>query len=66
MISNMKWVIVGAETGNRKDKVIPKREWVENIVKACCNARIPLYMKRNLADVWNDTLIQQFPVQMGG
>ena len=26
-------IIIGAETGNRKDKVIPPKEWVENIVK---------------------------------
>lgn len=27
-------IIIGAETGNRKDKVVPKKEWVENIVKS--------------------------------
>lgn len=26
-------IIIGAETGNRKNKVIPKKEWIENIVK---------------------------------
>lgn len=30
----VKWIIIGAETGNRKDKIMPKREWVENIVEA--------------------------------
>ncbi len=30
-----KWIIIGAETGRRKDKVIPKREWVEEIVESC-------------------------------
>ena len=63
MISNMKWVIVGAETGNRKGKVTPKREWIENIVRACCNSRIPLYMKRNLESVWKEPLIQEFPYE---
>lgn len=29
------WIIVGAETGSRKDKVIPRREWIENIVEQC-------------------------------
>ena len=27
-------IIIGAETGNRKDKVIPKKEWILNIVDA--------------------------------
>lgn len=27
-------IIIGAETGNRKDKVIPKKEWIMNIVNA--------------------------------
>ncbi len=25
------WVIVGAETGHRKDKVIPKRDWIRSL-----------------------------------
>ena len=27
-------IIIGAETGNRKGKVIPKKEWIDNIVKS--------------------------------
>lgn len=30
---SIKWVIIGAETGNRKDKVVPEKKWVEDIVK---------------------------------
>lgn len=29
------WFIVGAETGRRKDKVIPERKWIEDIVNEC-------------------------------
>ena len=29
------WVILGAETGNRRGKVIPEKEWVEDIVRRC-------------------------------
>ena len=28
------WVIVGAETGNRKGKITPERDWIRNIMKA--------------------------------
>ena len=58
------WVIVGAETGNRKGKIIPKREWIENIVNACREAKIPVFLKKNLADagVWGKKeLIQEYP-----
>ncbi len=55
------WVIVGAETGRRKDKVIPKREWIENIVSDCKKYDIPLFMKSSLSDIWGEPLIQEFP-----
>lgn len=55
------WVIVGAETGNRKDKVIPKREWIVKIVNQCRASNVPVFMKNSLADVWGEPLIQEFP-----
>lgn len=58
------WVIVGAETGRRKDKVIPKREWIEHILTYCNNNNIPLFMKSSLAEIWGEPLIQEFPAQL--
>ena len=55
------WVIVGAETGRRKDKVIPKREWIEQIVEDCRKYGIPIFMKSSLAEIWGESLIQEFP-----
>lgn len=55
------WVIIGAETGNRKDKVIPKREWVDEIVKKYQGYGIPVFMKESLAEIWGEPLIQEFP-----
>ncbi|MCL2174429.1 MAG: phage Gp37/Gp68 family protein [Treponema sp.] len=47
------WIIIGAETGNRKDKIIPKKEWIENIVNYCREKNVPVFMKNNLAkEVW--------------
>ena len=57
----IKWVIIGAETGNRKGKVIPKREWIESIVAACRAASVPVFLKNNLVDIWGEPLIQEFP-----
>lgn len=58
------WVIIGAETGRRKDKITPKREWIENIVSDCKKYDIPIFMKFSLADIWGEPLIQEFPKQL--
>ena len=55
------WVIIGAETGNRKGKIIPKRAWIEAILENCRATETPIFMKNNLADVWGESLIQEFP-----
>lgn len=57
-----KWVIVGAETGNRKDKVIPKREWIEKIVEDCAFRKIPVFMKDSLVPiVGEENMLREFP-----
>ena len=55
------WIIVGAETGRRKNKIVPKREWIEQIVEDCREFDIPLFMKSSLAEIWGEPLIQEFP-----
>ena len=55
------WVIVGAETGSRKGKVIPKKEWVENIVNYCRQKNIPVFLKNSLRDIWKEPLVQEYP-----
>ena len=62
--SFFEWIIVGAETGRRKDKVIPKREWIEKLVDLCNKAEIPIFMKSSLADIWGEPLIQEFPKEL--
>ena len=42
------WVILGAETGNRTDKVKPRREWVDQIAEFCAENEIPVFYKDNL------------------
>lgn len=58
------WIIIGAETGRRKDKVIPEREWIEDILEDCRQRNIPLFMKSSLADIWGEPLIQEFPKEL--
>lgn len=47
----IKQVIVGAETGNRKGKVIPKKEWIDSIVKACDEGNVRVFMKESLRKI---------------
>lgn len=56
------WFIIGAETGNRKNKVVPKREWIEEIVYECKGNNKPVFMKESLKDIWKKPLIQEYPL----
>lgn len=55
------WVILGAETGNRADKVTPRREWVDQITQFCAENEIPVFFKENLREHFNDLPASAFP-----
>lgn len=48
------WVILGAETGSRPDKVTPRREWVDQIAEFCAENEIPVFYKDNLRAHFQD------------
>jgi len=56
------WVIIGAETGNRKGKIIPKRECITEIVDYCQFVNIPVFLKDSLKEIWGKELIQEYPM----
>lgn len=55
------WIIVGAETGNRKGKITPKREWVDEIAEKCKASGTPLFMKESLRGLMGADFRQEFP-----
>lgn len=55
------WVIVGAETGNRKDKVVPKKDWIMEILDECRERGKPIFMKESLRDLMGADFVQEFP-----
>lgn len=55
------WVIFGAETGNRKDKVVPEKEWVDNAVQMCRNIGAKVFMKESLREIMGEDFTQEFP-----
>ena len=64
VINYVDWVIIGAETGRRRGKVIPDRKWIEDIVNECKENNTPVFMKSSLADIWEEPLIQEFPNEL--
>lgn len=61
--SNFDWIIVGAETGSRPEKVVPEYDWILDINNYCVLRNIPLFEKNNLKKegILSRPLIQQFP-----
>lgn len=55
------WIIIGAETGNRKDKVKTERRWVEHICEYATRTGKPVFMKESLHDLMGDDFRQEFP-----
>lgn len=55
------WIIIGAETGNRKGKVIPEKAWVEEIARQANENRIPIFMKESLRGIMGEDFRQEFP-----
>jgi protein gp37 len=55
------WVVIGAETGNRKNKIIPHRDWIKAIVDEFRFWKTPVFMKNSLKDIWGEPLIQEYP-----
>jgi hypothetical protein len=50
-----------SRSGNRKGKIIPKKEWIENIARECEYNDIPVFMKNSLSGIWQGELVQEFP-----
>jgi protein gp37 len=63
----IEWVIVGAETGNRKSKILPELEWIIDLVESAEKADVPVFLKDNLPEEIGSALgshIQDFPGAM--
>ena len=54
-------VIIGAETGNRKGKVVPERAWVDSIAAQCADMGIPVFYKDSVRKLFHDLPASRFP-----
>ncbi len=62
-IDFMDWIIIGAETGSRRKKVIPRQEWIKAIVREAKAIGISVFMKhsKELEGIWGRDLVQELP-----
>lgn len=59
------WVIIGAETGSRKGKVIPSSDWIEEFVENCTKADMPVYMVDSLKEIVSEACMRkEFPTYL--
>ena len=47
----LKWVIIGAETGRNAGKVIPKAEWIKDILASADATDTPVFMRSSMESV---------------
>ena len=64
--SRWEWVVIGAETGNSKNKVVPKKEWIQEIADICLQEGTPVFMKESLRGLMGEDFKQEFPWQRHG
>lgn len=59
------WIIIGAETGNRKNRVVPPKDWIEDIAEWCEKSGIPVFMKDSLIPIVGDeNMRREFPEKL--
>lgn len=64
LFPNIDWIIVGAETGNRKGKVIPEKSWINSLTEWANMEDIPVFMKDSLKRLMGEEFKQVLPEQL--
>ena len=65
LFKKVKWIILGAETGRRNNKIVPKVEWISDIMAQADNMGIPIFMKDSLLPIVGEkNMRREFPEQL--
>lgn len=65
LLQRIDWIILGAETGRNKNKVVPEFEWIKRIVIKADYNEIPVFMKDSLIPiVGEENMRRDFPRQL--
>lgn len=60
-INGIDWIIIGAETGQRKGRIEPESEWIEHLTQQADSHNIPVFHKDNLAPYYKGELRREYP-----
>lgn len=60
-IDHVKWIIIGAESGNRAGKVTPKKEWIDEICQAAGNGTAVFFKESLIPIVGKENMRCEFP-----
>jgi protein gp37 len=64
----IEWIIVGAETGNRKDKIVPKPYWINNLAydtRYMFERNIPLFYKESMLPIVGEKeMFREYPKEL--
>lgn len=59
------WLIIGAETGRNKNKIVPQVDWIKDIVVEAERADKPVFMKESLVPIVGEqNMRRDFPKQL--
>lgn len=65
MFQQIDWIIIGAETGRNKEKVVPASDWISKIVNEADQAGIPVFMKDSLIPIVGaDKMRREYPAEL--
>ena len=65
MFRQVDWIIIGAETGRNKNKVVPQVDWINGIVAGADAEGKPVFMKDSLIPiVGEENMRRDFPEQL--
>lgn len=65
IFKHLGWIIIGAQTGRRKDEIIPDAEWINKLVRQADIAKIPVFMKDSLVPIVGEQgMRRDFPEQL--
>ena len=65
-LSDIRWIVIGTETGNCKGKIDTKKQWVNNLVKVARRYGCKIFYKEELARkiMIGETIIQELTCEM--
>lgn len=62
------WIIIGAESGNRKEKVVPECKWIIDLCEACEVRSKPVFMKDSVMKLFQESekryIRNTFPLEL--